>query len=59
LDSDSDQHKAMIEEIGKTIGFTTLKYLTLENMIRAVIEAPGNVDLKREDLCLYCWRGKV
>jgi amidophosphoribosyltransferase len=59
LDSSSDQYKAMTEEIGKTIGFTTLKYLTLENMIKAVIEAPGNVDLKREDLCLYCWRGKV
>ena len=48
----------MIEEMRKMIGCTTLKFITLENMIKAVIEAPNNKGLKRKDLCLYCWTGK-
>ena len=55
---ENSKHTMMVEEIRKMIGFTTLKYQTLENMIKAVIEAPNNVGLKREDLCLYCWIGK-
>jgi amidophosphoribosyltransferase len=49
--------KQMTEDIRKRIGFTTLRFLTLEEMIKAVIEAPNNKSLKREDLCLYCWTG--
>ena len=45
------------EEIRKFIGFTTLRFLTLEEMVKAVIEAPNNKDLKNEDLCTYCWTG--
>ncbi len=55
---ENSKHTMMVEEIRKMIGFTTLKYQTLENMIKAVVEAPNNVGLKREDLCLYCWIGK-
>jgi len=47
----------MEEEIRKRIGFTTLRFLTLEEMVKAVIEAPNNKNLKREDLCTYCWTG--
>jgi len=47
----------MIEEIRKRIGFTTLRFLTIEEMVKAVIEAPNNKNLKKEDLCLYCWTG--
>jgi len=58
MDPKSPKYKMMVEEVSKMIGFTTLKYQTLEGMIKAVIEAPNNIGLKREDLCLYCWTGK-
>jgi len=58
MDPDGPKYKAMVEEVRKIIGFTTLKYQTLEGMIKALIEAPNNIGLKREDLCLYCWTGK-
>jgi glutamine phosphoribosylpyrophosphate amidotransferase len=48
----------MVEEIRKMIGFTSLKFQTREDLIKAVIEAPNNIGLKKEDLCLYCWTGK-
>ena len=57
IDSTSQSYKMMVEEIRKRIGFTTLRFLTLEEMVRAVIEAPNNKNLKREDLCMYCWTG--
>jgi len=57
IDSTTTGYKLMVEEIRKRIGFTTLRFLTLEEMVRAVIEAPNNKNLKREDLCTYCWTG--
>ena len=57
LDSANPNYKIMEEEIRKRIGFTTLRFLTLEEMVKAVIEAPNNKNLKREDLCTYCWTG--
>jgi glutamine phosphoribosylpyrophosphate amidotransferase len=48
----------MVERIRQMIGFTTLEFQTLENLIKAVVEAPNNKGLKREDLCLFCWTGK-
>jgi amidophosphoribosyltransferase len=53
----SMKKEEMVEEMRKMIGCTTLKFITLENMIKAVIEAPNNRGLKRKDLCLYCWTG--
>lgn len=58
IDPSSEKYKNMVEEIRKRIGFTTLRFLTLEEMIRAVIEAPNNQNLKREELCTYCWTGR-
>jgi amidophosphoribosyltransferase len=55
LDPGSPSYKMMVEQIRERIGFTTLRFLTLEEMIKAVIEAPNNTKLKREDLCTYCW----
>ena len=55
--SGGDNHDVMCERIRRRIGFTTLRFLTPEEMIKAVIEAPGNKTLKKEDLCLYCWTG--
>jgi amidophosphoribosyltransferase len=57
-DPNSAEYRTMVEEIRKMIGFTTLNFQTVENMARAVVEAPNNQGLKREDLCLYCWTGK-
>jgi amidophosphoribosyltransferase len=57
IDSITPNYKVMVEEIRKRIGFTTLRFLTLDEMVRAVIEAPNNKNLKREDLCTYCWTG--
>lgn len=58
MDPKNPKHMMMVDEIRKMIGFSTLKYQTLEDMIKAVIEAPNNTGLKKEDLCLYCWIGK-
>jgi amidophosphoribosyltransferase len=57
IDSTTPNYKVMVEKIRKRIGFTTLRFLTLDEMVRAVIEAPNNKNLKREDLCTYCWTG--
>jgi amidophosphoribosyltransferase len=57
LDSANPNYKMMEEEIRKRLGFTTLRFLTLDEMVKAVIEAPNNKNLKREDLCMYCWTG--
>jgi len=59
LDETSPDYQMMVEEIGEMIGFTTLKFQTLEGLIKAVIEAPNNKGLKPEDLCLYCWTGRL
>ncbi len=58
MDSSSPVYDAMVEDIRKSIGFTTLRFVTVEEMIKAVTEAPGNELLKREKLCLYCWTGE-
>jgi amidophosphoribosyltransferase len=55
--SESSDFEAMVEQVRKRIGFTTLRFLTIEEMVKAVIEAPNNKDLRKEDLCLYCWTG--
>jgi len=57
LDSDTPNYQVMVEEIRRRIGFTTLRFITLDEMVRAVIEAPNNKNLKKEDLCTYCWTG--
>ncbi|MFB3889300.1 MAG: amidophosphoribosyltransferase [Candidatus Bathyarchaeia archaeon] len=57
MDSRTTGYQAMVEGIRKSIGFTTLRFVTVEEMVKAVVEAPNNKNLKREDLCLYCWTG--
>ncbi len=59
LDSTTSNYEKMVEDIRASIGFTTLHFLTLEEMVRAVIEAPNNSNLEKEDLCTYCWTGNV
>lgn len=57
-DSTCPAYVEMVEDIRRGTGFTTLRFVTVEEMVKAVIEAPGGGLLKREDLCLYCWTGK-
>ncbi len=57
IDSANPNYNIMVEEIRKRIGFTTLRFITLDEMVKAVIEAPNNENLRKEDLCTYCWTG--
>lgn len=50
-DPDSEQYKAMLEEIRKQLDFTSLHYNRLDDMI----EATG---IDACNLCTYCWNGK-
>ena len=43
-------HK-MVDWIAKDLEITTLRYQTIEDMVKAI-------GLPKEKLCLYCWTGK-
>lgn len=51
IDHASKKYKKMIEWITKDIDVTTLRYQTIDDMIKAV-------GLPRERLCTYCWTGE-
>ncbi len=48
---DSDRYKKMVEDIRKQLGFTTLNYNRLDDMLDAC-------GIDRSKLCTYCWDGK-
>jgi amidophosphoribosyltransferase len=48
---DSDRYKKMLEDIRKQLGFTSLNYNRLDDMLDAV-------GIDRSKLCTYCWDGK-
>lgn len=50
-DPDSENYKAMVEEIRKRLNFTSLKFHRLDDLIEAI-------GLPKESLCTYCWDGK-
>ena len=50
-DPDTDEYAAMLEEIRKELGFTSLRYNRLDDMQAAVGISPCR-------LCTYCWNGK-
>jgi amidophosphoribosyltransferase len=50
IDQRSKKYKQMVEWIGRELGVTTLRYQTIEDMVKAI-------GLPREKLCLYCWIG--
>jgi amidophosphoribosyltransferase len=58
IDPSTLEYKKMVNRIRKRLGFTSLSFISLEDMIKAVIDAPNNINLKIEDLCLYCWKGR-
>ena len=50
-DCHTEKHRRMVELIRKEMGFTTLKYQTLEGMLEAI-------GFPVDRLCTYCWTGK-
>jgi amidophosphoribosyltransferase len=52
IDESSDKYHAMVDNIGKKMGLTTLRYQKLDDMVKAI-------GLPREQLCTYCWNGKT
>ncbi|WP_242622739.1 amidophosphoribosyltransferase [Lachnoclostridium sp. Marseille-P6806] len=50
-DPDSEQYRAMLEEIRKELNFTSLHYHRLDDMLASVGIEPCR-------LCTYCWNGK-
>ncbi len=51
IDHNSLSYQKMVEWIAKDLDVTTLRYQTVNDMIKAV-------GLPREKLCLYCWTGE-
>ncbi|MCU0530888.1 MAG: amidophosphoribosyltransferase [Syntrophales bacterium] len=50
LNAKSKAYREMVEWIRNDLNVTSLKYLTIDEMIEAI-------GLPEKDLCLYCWRG--
>jgi amidophosphoribosyltransferase len=50
-DDGSSKYKKMVDWIKRDIGVTTLRYQTVDDMVKAI-------GLPKEKLCLYCWTGK-
>jgi amidophosphoribosyltransferase len=51
-DASTAKYAAMIESIRARLGLTSLKYQTLDDMVKAI-------GLPREKLCTYCWSGNT
>ena len=51
LDCKSEKYKKMVKWIAGDLGVTTLRYQTVDDMVKAI-------GRPKEKLCLYCWTGK-
>jgi amidophosphoribosyltransferase len=51
IDAGSDKYKKMVEWIAEDLQVTTLRYQTVDDMVKAI-------GLPKEKLCLYCWTGQ-
>jgi amidophosphoribosyltransferase len=51
INEKTPQYKKMVEYIRKELGVTSLKYQSVNEMVKAI-------GLPKEKLCLYCWNGK-
>jgi len=51
IDDRSDLYEKMVKVIQDELGVTSLKYQTIDDMVKAI-------GLPKERLCLYCWNGK-
>lgn len=48
---ETPEYKGMVEDICRELGFTSLEYHRLDDML-------ASVGLPKEKLCTYCWTGK-
>jgi len=51
IDHHSEKYRKMVEWIANDLEVTTLRYQTVDDMVKAI-------GLPRENLCLYCWTGE-
>ncbi len=51
IDSGSQKYKKMVQWIEKDLGVTTLRYQTVDDMVKAI-------GLPKHKLCLHCWTGE-
>src|SRR4030042_2714507 len=51
IDHKSEKYKQMVKWIARDLGVTTLRYQTVDDMVKAI-------GRPREKLCLYCWTGE-
>jgi len=51
IDANSEKYKRMVEWIARDLGVSTLRYQTVDDMVKAI-------GRPKEDLCLYCWTGE-
>lgn len=51
INMDSVEHKAMIEGICQEMGFTSLKFSTIQNLIQSI-------GLPKSAICTYCFDGE-
>jgi len=51
IDCDSKKYKKMVEWIAKDLGVSTLRYQTVDDMVKAI-------GRPKDKLCLYCWTGE-
>ncbi|MBW2996204.1 amidophosphoribosyltransferase [Candidatus Woesearchaeota archaeon] len=51
LDPNSEKYKKMVDWIAKDIDVTSLRYMLLDDMVKAI-------GIPKEKLCTYCWTGK-
>jgi amidophosphoribosyltransferase len=51
LNPKSKPYREMVEWIRNDLNVTSLKYLTIDEVIDAI-------GLPEKELCLYCWRGR-
>jgi len=51
IDATSEKYKKMVEWIAKDLGVSTLRYQTVDDMVKAI-------GRPKEELCLYCWTGE-
>lgn len=51
VDVSSKKYQKMVDWIAKDLGVTTLRYQTVDDMVKAI-------GLPNEKLCLYCWTGE-
>lgn len=51
LKPQTEKYRQMVEWIRKEIGASSLKYLSIDDMVSAI-------GLPKEKLCLYCWTGE-